>query len=211
MSLVDLELRNDHRSNVLSRYKYEQAPMKNNSESLDDCARYNNKEANMFGTLKEVRKFFACMGWYNGTVESSREQFSGSNTYTFRFEDGKYEEWSNEELAYINEESRISIGEVGSKVICKFGGAGYFNGEVTKIISRLKQECTFCDGEVSSYTLSQLTKYALAQQTPVIEDPSRDEEYCGGGGGIKSDDEARPKIPLVEEAPTVEECPTNEA
>ena len=45
----------------------------------------------MFGTDKEVRKFFSGMGWYNGTIESSREHFGGSNTYTVSFEDGKYE------------------------------------------------------------------------------------------------------------------------
>ena len=93
-------------------------------------------------------------------IKSFRELFDGSKNYTAQFEDGKYDEWSNEELASSNEESTISIGEVGFKFIRKFGGAGYFNDKVTKILSRGKRECTFCDGEVSSYTLARLTNYA---------------------------------------------------
>ena len=65
--------------------------MNNNSESPGDCAISDNEESNAFGTGKQVRKCFSGMGWYNGTIESSREHFGGSNTYTVSFEDGKYE------------------------------------------------------------------------------------------------------------------------
>ena len=85
------------------------------------------------------------MGWYIGMVESSIEQFDGSNNYTIRFEDGKYGGWSSEELACRNEESKISIGKVGSKFIRKFVEAGYFNGKMTKIVSRGNIEFIFCD------------------------------------------------------------------
>ena len=171
MSLVELERRRNQHSNVFSSSESEQAPLNNDSESPDDCARSNNEEANAFGTGKEVNKFFAGMGWYIGTDESSIEQFDGSKTYTVRFEDGEYEEWSDEELACSNEESRISIGEFRFKFICKFVGAGFFNDKGTKILSRGKRECTFCDRELSSYTLAQLTNYSSTQQPLVIEDP----------------------------------------
>ena len=36
------------------------------------------------------------MGWYSYIVESSREKFDGSKTYTVQFDDTKYEEWSDE-------------------------------------------------------------------------------------------------------------------
>ena len=81
---------------MLSSSKYEQVPLKNDSESLDNFARSNNEEANAFGTCKEVCKLFSGMGWYIGTVEYYRYQFDGSKTYTVRLEDGEYEEWSNE-------------------------------------------------------------------------------------------------------------------
>ena len=81
---------------MLSSSEYEKSPLNNNSKSPDDCARSDNKEANAFGTGKEVPKFFAGMAWYSVTVESSREKFNGSKTYTVWFEDGKYEEWSDE-------------------------------------------------------------------------------------------------------------------
>ena len=72
MSLVELERRRDQHSNMLSDSESEKAQLKNDSESLDDCAISDNEEANAFGTGKEVRKFFAGMVWYSGTVESSR-------------------------------------------------------------------------------------------------------------------------------------------
>ena len=74
-----------------------------------------------------------------------------------------------------------------------------------------KRECTFFGGEVRSYTLDQLTNYALTKQPTVIEDPSSDEEYVNGGSRSKSEDEACPKSTVVEEDMTVEECPTDEA
>ena len=58
---------------MLSSSEYEQAPLKNDIESLDDCARSDNDEANAFVTGEEVRKFFTVMGWYIGMVESSIE------------------------------------------------------------------------------------------------------------------------------------------
>ena len=48
-----------------------------------------------------------------------------------------------------------------------------------------KRECTFCGGEVSSYTLAQLTNHALTQEPMVIEFPSSDEGYLSGGSGSK--------------------------
>ena len=80
VSLVELELCRDQHSNVLSSSESEQAPLKNNSESSDDCARSDNEEATAFGTDKEIRKFFAGMGWYSSTFESYIEQSDGSNT-----------------------------------------------------------------------------------------------------------------------------------
>ena len=108
--------------------------MNNNSESPGDCAISDNEESNAFGTGKEVRKFFSGMGWYSGTVESSIQQLGGSKTYTVWFECVKYDGQSDEELACNNEESRIAIGKVEFKFICKFVGAGFFNVKVTKII-----------------------------------------------------------------------------
>ena len=70
---------------------------------MDDCTRSDNEEANTFGTGKEVHKFFVVMVWYIGTVESSREQLDGSNTYTVWLEDVKYEEWYDEEIYCSNE------------------------------------------------------------------------------------------------------------
>ena len=134
VSLVDLERRRDQHSNVFSSYESEQAPLNNDSECPYDCARSTNEEENAFGTGKKVRKFFASMGWYIGTVESSREKFDGPKTYTVRFEDGEYEECPNEELACSNEKSRISIGEVGFKFIHNLEGLD------TSI-----RECKFCD------------------------------------------------------------------
>ena len=96
--------------------------------------------------------------------ESYRDQFDGLKTYTVRFDGGKYEEWSYEVLACSNDESIISIGDVEFIFIRKLVGAVYINGEVTE-----KRECTFCGGEVSSYTLARLTNYALTQQPTVIE------------------------------------------
>ena len=75
---------------------------------------------------------------------------------------------------------------------------------MTKILLRGKQEYEFCDKEVSSYALDQLTNDTSAQQPLMIEDPSSDEEYLGCRSGSGSDDEACPKILVVEEAPTVE-------
>ena len=71
VSLAELERRRDQNSNVLSSFKYEQAPLNNDSESPYYCARSDNEEANSFVTSKQARKFFAGMGWYIGTVESS--------------------------------------------------------------------------------------------------------------------------------------------
>ena len=68
-----------------------------------------------------------------------------------------------------------------------------------------------CDREVSSYNLSQLTNYASTNQPLVVEDPSSDKEYLVGGSRSKSEDKARPKSPVAEESPTVEECSPNEA
>ena len=56
----------------------------------------------------------------------------------------------------------------------------------------------FCDREVSSYTLDQLTTYSSTQQPLGIEEPWSDEEYLGGGIRSKSEDEVRPKSPVVE-------------
>ena len=44
----------------------------------------------------------------------------------------------------------------------------------------------------------------------MIEDTSREKEYLGGGSRSEIKDKARPKIPVVEEYPTVDECPINE-
>ena len=95
MSLVELEHDRDQHSNVLSSSKYEKSPLKNDSESPEDCARSNNEEASAFGTGKEVPKFFVDMVWYSVTVESSRDQFGCSKTYTVRFDDIEYEECSD--------------------------------------------------------------------------------------------------------------------
>ena len=75
---------------MFSSSKYEQAPVKNDSEYPDNCTISDNEEANLFGTGKEVRKFSVRMKWYSGTVESSINKFYGSKTYTVRFEDVKY-------------------------------------------------------------------------------------------------------------------------
>ena len=47
---------------MLSSSESEQAPLKNNSEYPDNCARSDIEEANAFGTGKEVRKSFAGVG-----------------------------------------------------------------------------------------------------------------------------------------------------
>ena len=52
--------------------------------------------------------------------------------------------------------------------------------------------------------MDQLTNDASSQEPLIIEEPSSDEEYLGGGIGSRSEVEACPKIMVVEEAPTVE-------
>ena len=81
---------------MLSSSKYEKSQLKNDGKSADDCARSDNEEASAFLTGKEVPKFFSGMVWYSVTVEYYREHFEGSKTYTVRFDDGEYDEWSYE-------------------------------------------------------------------------------------------------------------------
>ena len=162
-SLGDVDISNSNQTDTSSS--------QDKSQSLSDTATSKSKPL-------RVSKFFPFLGWFSGTVKSFSEEVGGGKSYTILFEDGEYEEWSEEEWAQHKEEETITVGDVGFRFIRKFGRAGNFNGEVRQICSNGKRECVFNDGEVHKYTLQKIVAYAKSQELPPPEsEESSDEEF----------------------------------
>lgn len=57
-----------------------------------------------------VRKFFARMGWYNGTIEKITKSTPTDVKYEIRLTDGEVEKWSREIFTRYHLEASIHIG-----------------------------------------------------------------------------------------------------
>ena len=76
-----------------------------------------------------------------GTIE-----VTNNFLYSIKFEDGKENNWSGDEIINHIGESRIPVVDVGYKFVRNFHSVP-FSGEVVEILDNQRRKCQFCDRE----------------------------------------------------------------
>ena len=94
-----------------------------------------------FSIFQSIQELFPGYGWFMGNIE-----VTNNFLYSIKFEDGKENNWSEDEIINRIGEFRIPVVDVGYKFVRNFRSVP-FSGEVVEILDNQSRKCQFCDRE----------------------------------------------------------------